>query len=338
MTDNPRETVIVPGIGPIPKPLRRDIIDLDDAGDGRFQVGIDGVRRIVTPRDRKVEFVAFAGHTLAYVRSAMEHPAIYPLQPAAFEPPAEAVLMDLDGTSVNSESFWMWIIEQTTAQLLNSAAFALEPVDEPYVSGHSVSEHLQYCIAKYCPGKTVEEARDVYFEITHRELQAILAGHGRQDAFTPAPGLREFLLTLKDRNIRIGLVTSGLHEKAWPEIVAAFRAMDLGDPLTFYDAIITAGHALRRGQAGTLGELEPKPHPWLYAETARVGLGIGPEQRHRVVGIEDSGAGAVSIRLAGFTAIGIEGGNIVDSGTRPLLHCLCASLSAALPVILGTDR
>ena len=43
-------------------------------------------------------------------------------------------------------------------------------------------------------------------------------------------GLKEFLLTLKERGIKIALVTSGLHEKAWPEIVAAFRALKPGRP------------------------------------------------------------------------------------------------------------
>lgn len=54
----------------------------------------------------------------------------------------------------------------------------------------------------------------------------------------------------------------------------AFRQLDLGDPADFYDAIISAGQPLRKGHAGTLDELEPKPHPRLYVETARVGLGI----------------------------------------------------------------
>jgi len=326
----------IPGVGPIAPEHVGDFIDLDATSDGGFRVGADGVRRIVTPRDRKVEFIAFAGKTLAYVKSALGHPALYPLEPARFEAPAEAVLMDLDGTSVHSEHFWMWIIEQVVARLLDNPGFALAPEDEPHVSGHSVSEHLQYCIRRYCPGKKVEEARRHYFEITRRELQAILDGHGRPDAFTPAPGLKDFLLTLKDRKIRIGLVTSGLFEKAWPEIVSAFRTLALGDPLEFYDAIISAGNAIRKGQVGTLGELEPKPHPWLYAETARIGLGLDASHRHRIIGMEDSGAGVVSIRLAGFAAIGVAGGNLVKSGVRPLLAAECSTLADALPLILGT--
>lgn len=325
----------ISGIGTFPAAFRDDLEERATGGNGLWQVGRDGVTRILSPRDGKVDFILFADKTLAYVHSAMGYPAIYPLEDASFDAPAEAVLMDLDGTSVHSEHFWVWVIEQSTARLLDNPRFTLEPADAPFVSGHSVSEHLQYCITKYCPEKTVEEARRHYFDITHHELAEILAGRGRADAFTPAPGLKEFLLTLKDRGVRIGLVTSGLYEKAWPEIVSAFRTLKLGDPLDFYDAIISAGAAIRRGQVGTLGELAPKPHPWLYAETARVGLGLDPARCSRTVGLEDSGAGVVSIRLAGFAAIGIDGGNIAASGTRPLLTASCPTLLDALPMILG---
>jgi beta-phosphoglucomutase len=299
------------------------LIPLVACNDGRFRPGADGVISVTATGDGKVEFIAFADHTLAYVRSALGYPAYYPVHPVALERPVRAVLMDLDGTSVRSERFWIWIIEQTTASLLGDPRFALEVSDLPYVSGHSVSEHLEYCIRKYCPGRTVEEARAAYFEHTQREMRAILEGRGRADAFVPAPGLKEFLLSLKERRIKIALVTSGLYEKAYPEIVAAFRAMNLGDPTEFYDAIITAGFPMRRGEIGTLGELSPKPHPWLYAEAARVGLGIPFEARNSVVGIEDSGAGVCAIRLAGFPTIGMAGGNIVQSGTRALCDFYC---------------
>jgi beta-phosphoglucomutase-like phosphatase (HAD superfamily) len=162
-------------------------------------------------------------------------------------------------------------------------------------------------------------------------------GRGRADAFVPSPGLKEFLCALKGMGIKIGLVTSGLYEKAWPEILSAFRSLDMGDPVDFYDAIITAGFPMQKGQgAGTLGELSPKPHPWLYAEVARVGLGMAFEDRHHVVGIEDSGAGVCSIRLAGFSVIGFGGGNINESGTRGLCDHYCDTFEEILQIIRGS--
>jgi beta-phosphoglucomutase len=310
------------------------LVEWQTGADGRFRVGCDGVMAILTPADRKVEFICFADKTLCYIRSAMGYPALYPLESVRIERPVRAVLMDLDGTSVRSEDFWIWMIERTTAHLLRDSHFRLEEADLPHVSGHSVSEHLQHCIAKYVPQAAVEEARTVYFEIVRTELDVIQQGQGRPTAFQPAPGLKALLQTLKQHGVSIGLVTSGLYEKAWPEILCAFRVMGLGDPRDFYDAIITAGFPLRAGQPGTLGELEPKPHPWLYAETARVGLGIDYADRHRVVGIEDSAAGVVSIRLAGFAVIGLSGGTIEAGGTAGLCSHLCRSLDEIAALIL----
>ena len=327
--------LILPGLGVI---RRSDgLVALDACSDGRFRVGRDGVRHVLTPADRRVEFVVFEDRTLAFVNSSLGYPAYYPVQPVAIERPVRAVLMDLDGTTVRSEPFWVWMIEKTTGSLLGDPAFTLDDSDLPYVSGFSVSEHLQYCIRKYCPGRTVEEARRHYFEHTHREMREILEGRGRTDAFVPAPGVKEFLLALKADRIRIGVVTSGLHEKAWPELVAAFRAMGLGDPRAFYDAIVTAGFPIRAGEPGTLGELSPKPHPWLYAEVCRVGLGIPFEDRHHVIGIEDSGAGVCAVRLAGFATIGMAGGNIPESGTLPLCQHYCTSFDEVLAIIRGSD-
>lgn len=321
----------IPGLGSIP--ASSTLIPIIKCSDNTFEVGRQGVVSILTTGDRKVEFINFEDHSLAFVRSAMGYPAYYPIQPVHLEKPVRAVLMDLDGTTVRSEEFWIWIIQMTIASLLGNPNFTLEEEDLPFVSGHSVSEHLSYCIKKYCPAETVEKARSFYFSHTNRELNEIMEGRGKAGAFKPAPGIKNFLLELKKMGVKIGLVTSGLYEKAWPEILSAFQTMNLGDPCEFYDAIISAGYPLRKGSVGTLGELSPKPHPWLYAETFRVGLGMNFEERHSVVGIEDSGAGICSIRLAGITAIGISGGNIIESGTRFLCDHYCENFEEILNVI-----
>lgn len=306
---------------------------LASCGDGMFCVGKNGVKSIVSTGDGKMEFIAFEDHTLAYVKSSMGYPAYYPVHPVRLEKPVKAVLMDLDGTTVRSEEFWIWIIEKTTASLLGDLSFSLEESDLPHVSGHSVSEHLKYCIAKYCPEKSVEAAREYYFRHTHHEMDEILKGRGRKGAFKPTPGVKEFLMELKAMDVKLGLVTSGLYEKAYPEILSAFETLNMGDPRKFYDCIITAGFPLRKGEVGTLGELSPKPHPWLYAETCRVGLGIEFCDRNHVVGIEDSAAGVCSIRLAGFPTIGISEGNIISSGTRDLCTHYCETFDEILAIL-----
>lgn len=308
---------------------------LSQTHDGRFVTGKNGVADIVSTGDDKVEFVSFGNSSLACVKSAISYPVYYPVKPVALEMPVRAVLMDLDGTTVRSEDFWIWIIQMSIASLLNNPKFELEEADLPFVSGHSVSEHLQYCIDKYCPGEAIDKARSFYFEHTHREMEEIMAGRGKEGAFTPTVGVKDFLLELKSMGVKIGLVTSGLYEKAWPEILSAFKTLGMGDPKDFYDAIISAGFPLRKGSVGTLGELSPKPHPWLYSETAIVGLGEAFANRNHVVGIEDSGAGACSSRLAGYTTIGIAGGNIEESGTKAVCTYYEENFNDIMKIVKG---
>ena len=308
---------------------------LNQTEDGRFFTGKNGVVEIAETGDGKVEFISFAGHSLACVKSAVSFPAYYPVYPVQLDSPLKAVLMDLDGTTVRSEEFWIWIIQLSISSLMGNPKFEFEDADMPYVSGHSVTEHLQYCINKYCPGKSLEAARNFYFEHTRREMKEITEGRGRDGAFTPALGVKDFLYSLKDMGIKIGLVTSGLYEKAWPEILSAFKTLGMGSPEDFYDAIISAGFPLHKGSAGTLGELSPKPHPWLYSETAVVGLGVPFKERFHVLGIEDSGAGVCSIRLAGYTTVGIGGGNIIESGTRQLCGYYEETFDDILKIIKG---
>jgi beta-phosphoglucomutase-like phosphatase (HAD superfamily) len=272
---------------------------------------------------------------MAYVKSDMGYPAYYPLRDTNLQIPVKAVLMDLDGTTVKSESFWIWIIEKSVASVLRDDNFRLEEADIPFVSGHSTSEHLQYCLRKYAPEASFADAKNFYVEHSHKEMELILAGEGREGAFSPVPGIKEFLLFLKERNIKIALVTSGHYSKAYPEILSAFRNLGLGDPSCFYDTIITAGYPLRKGSIGTLGELEVKPHPWLYAEACRMGLNIPPEELGSVIGIEDSGAGVCAVRLAGCYTIGIAGGNIIESGTKGICHKFCDNFSGIINLIDG---
>lgn len=308
--------IVIPNLGCFDE--NSGLKNIKKCSDGIFSEGINGVKAVYATGDGKVEFICFEDSTLCYVLSAMGYTAYYPLRKTELKKPVKAVLMDLDGTSVRSEEFWIWIIQKSIASLTNNPDFCFEEADLPHVSGHSVSEHLQYCINKYCPDKKLEDARDFYFQHTHYEMNEIMEGRGKEGAFTPSKGLKEFLYKLKENNIKIGLVTSGLYEKAWPEILSAFNTLEMGDPKEFYDASISAGFPLRKGSVGTLGELSPKPHPWLYAETCSVGLGIPIEDSAYVVGIEDSGAGVCSIRLAGYNTIGFAGGNIESSGTKAL--------------------
>lgn len=255
----------------------------------------------------------------------------YRIKNVNLKTPVEAVLMDLDGTTVTSEEFWVYIIERTMARLTGNESFAFTEADIPFVSGFSTADHLRYAIDKYAAGADLREALKIYHGISEEELAKIMRGEGRTDAFKPTAGLKEFLLELKRRNIKIGLVTSGLDYKAIPEITSVFRTIGLGDPLKFYDCIMMGGRRKDVGEYGTIGELAAKPHPWVYTETAYNGLKISDPAR--VVGIEDSAAGALALRFAGFSVIGLESGNITSSGANWLCHKKVNTFSEILDII-----
>ena len=185
--------------------------------------------------------------------------AIYPLPKANYSGKAKYVLMDLDGTTVKSEEYWIWLIEKTVKKLLGDESFTFAEEDIPYVSGFSTIEHLDYCIKKYGIQKDVLEANRLYHQTAEYELGEILAGRGNAEAFHPREGLKEFLYELKKRGIKVGLATSGLDYKAIPEIVSAFRNLAMGEPLDFYDAAITGGKRKLKGDYGTMGEMAAVP-------------------------------------------------------------------------------
>jgi len=244
--------------------------------------------------------------------------ATYPFEKPQTEFPVQAVLMDLDGTTVISEEFWIYLIEKTVKQI-SSPDFRLSEEDTPFVSGFSTAEHLEYCLNKYKIPKTVNEALEVYHKTARFELNEIMEGRGNADAFKPRAGLKEFLDSLKKAGIKIGLATSGLDYKAIPEILSAFRVLDMGNPIEFYDAIITGGRRKGEGEYGTIGEMAVKPHPWIYAEL--IG-GLNVDKKHAIV-IEDSSAGLLSGRLAGMNVIGFNDGNLIQSG----LHEECIAIA-----------
>lgn len=254
--------------------------------------------------------------------------ASYMIKPVDFCGSAKTILMDLDGTTLTSEEFWVFVIEQTMQKLLGDVEFSLEEADIPFVSGFTTVDHLNYCLNKYSPDKDINSAIEYYHETAEFQLEEIMQGRGRIDAFKPAEGLKEFLTEVKRRKIKIGLATSGLDYKAIPEIVAAFRALNMGDPRNYYDAIITGGRRKDVGDYGTLGEVASKPHPWIYTELAYLGLKVTDPTT--VIGIEDSAAGVLSLRFSGFPVVGLNSGNITQSG----LDCLCCKKVNKLEEIL----
>ena len=262
-----------------------------------------------------------------YLEIGGDLPVRYELPDDPQEFPIECLLCDLDGTLIKSEAFWIELIERTVRETLGRP-FSLEESDLPFVSGYTTLQHLQYCLDKYAPQCSLIEANERYHRIAERELKEIEEGRGNLSAFCPREGAGDFLREVKRRGVRIGLATSGLRYKCVPEILALCRREKLGDPLKFFDAIITGGDRKGSGEYGTLGELCAKPHPFLYRELAQAGL----KQRNlrRAIGLEDSAAGVVSLRLAGVQALGFSDGNIRAAGFEDLCLKMISDFDSAL--------
>jgi phosphoglycolate phosphatase-like HAD superfamily hydrolase len=189
---------------------------------------------------------------------------------------------------------------------------------------------LGYCIDKYYPRLQLKDAIDTYYITAQRLLDKVINGTLDGIEIEPADYIKEFIQYLTDHDIKVGLVTSGVYEKAYPEIWSVCTKLEMGKPEDVYNSIITAGNPLREHQVGNLGELSAKPHPWLYLEEAIVGLNVNMNERKHVLGIEDSGAGICSLLASGIPAIGLAHGNIIKSGYGNFCIDICESLEDVL--------
>ena len=94
----------------------------------------------------------------------------YEIPDTDFSAPAKVVLTDLDGTSVKSEEFWVYLIEKTARVAGKNDALRLSEEDIPFVSGFSTAQHLGYVIEKYGLPCDLATATEVYHEVAKREL------------------------------------------------------------------------------------------------------------------------------------------------------------------------
>jgi beta-phosphoglucomutase len=235
---------------------------------------------------------------------------IYPFMTAIIKKPIKAVMMDMDGSSTDTEKLVLIAQRKMMAEALCMDAFEFKAKDMQHIMGDSTSNHINYLIREY--KLSPDKARDyekTYYRHYHQSLYDIKEGK-IQGLVQPMPHLKEFLLYLKENNIKVGLVTSSLQDEMEIVMDEVFRVMEMGvDFRNFYDGIISAGIQGQKGKIGTLGELCLKPHPWLYRDMGQRLLGMNLDEREHCVVIEDSTAGLVSGRLAGYPVIWVPHGD-----------------------------
>ncbi|MFC4359851.1 HAD family hydrolase [Halobium salinum] len=182
---------------------------------------------------------------------------------------AEAVLFDMDGVIVDSEAYWLAFEDE---ELFPNALAEPYP-DNEEITGMNFREIYDYLDANY----EVTTTREAFVERYHETARGIYA-----DDVALMPGFVDLVSTLRERGLRVGIVSSSPPE--WIQVVV--DRFDLGpfDVVRSADAIDGPG----------------KPEPDVY-EHAAADLDADPA---RCVVVEDSATGSRAAERAGMVVVG----------------------------------
>ena len=185
-------------------------------------------------------------------------PMTYALrEPETDWPHLGAVMMDMDGSSTDTEKLVLEAMRQMMGDALGDPGFRFKDEDFPHIIGDSTTNHLRWLLPHY--GIAVEDLPNHmanYYAKYHQTLRDIRDGKITEHLIEPMPHLREFLEWARERGIRVGLVTSSLQYEVDIVMPEVFRGMGLDpDHTAFYDGVIAAD---------AVGEPFLKPHPNLY--------------------------------------------------------------------------
>lgn len=206
----------------------------------------------------------------------------------------QAVMMDMDGSSTDTEKLVLEAMRQMMGEALGNPSFAFAREDFPHIIGDSTTNHVTWLIGKY---DLDPDRRDAciasYYARYHQTLRDIRDGRIADRLIEPMPFLGEFLTGLRERGIRVGLVTSSLKLEVDIVMPEVFKGIGFDpDYESWYDGVIAADN---------VGESFLKPHPNLYV-LMREQLGI-PASNCMVV--EDSTAGIAAGRVAGVSVYAV---------------------------------
>lgn len=177
-----------------------------------------------------------------------------------------ALLLDLDGTCVDSEAIW----EQVERRYVESHGGVLTPDMRRIMVGAPM----------WLTVRTIAEAvgQDIDEQAVDNELVTGVAGHMRTHGVPWIPGVRELMARMHEGGVPIGLVTASNSRVA---TVVAESAAEYGVPFT---VMVTGSDPVAT-----------KPDPAPYVEAARrLGVPIG-----QCVAVEDSVTGAASASASG---------------------------------------
>lgn len=189
----------------------------------------------------------------------------------------QAVVFDLDGTLVDLRAVYV-LAHQLTAREVLAIELDEARILELMAAGSPIREHMAHLD---------EEAADRLVEVFVERYR-----QQRADLAQPFAGVDELLACLRDRDIRIAVVTSKLRDDAVPELAATRLEEYVEVLVTFEDT----------------NQHKPSPAPQLEA-LRRLGASGG-------VGVGDLPSDIASARAAGLRALGVSWGYGSVQGLR----------------------
>lgn len=182
--------------------------------------------------------------------------------------PFQAVIFDMDGTLLDTESVFKTIVFEVCSEL----GFEMTDAVHTSMVGGSHERTNQLLI----------EAYGVAFPYALFDERCRVIMRERSHAGVPVkPGAREFIDDLRERGIPTAVATSSRHPHAEHHLSAA-GLLDLFETVVTRDDVVN-----------------PKPHPEPYLTAARR-LGIEPLQ---CLALEDSNAGVRAAHSAGMQTV-----------------------------------
>jgi len=188
----------------------------------------------------------------------------------------DAVCFDMDGVLVDSEDYW---VPYEREELLPE--IGLEDLDIDEITGMNYREIYEYLSDTYGIETDRREFLGWYEETAERVYG---------EDVTLLPGAQELVDDLRDRAVRVAIVSSSPHD--WIDVVRGRFELDV-------DAVVSADALAGPG----------KPHPAVY-EHAAGELGVAPA---RAVAVEDSVHGIESAGRAGMHVVGFRHGRADDT-------------------------
>ncbi|EOD00449.1 HAD family hydrolase [Caldisalinibacter kiritimatiensis] len=182
----------------------------------------------------------------------------------------KAVIFDLDGTIVDS----MWIWKQIDIDFLAKRNIDLPDDLQKAIEGMSFTETAIYFKNRFNLEETVDEIKEEWNDMAYDFYT---------NKVTLKKGVREFIINLKEKDIKLGIGTSNSRE-------LATQVLKKHDILKYFDTLRTSCE-VDKG----------KPHPDVFLKVAE-DLNVEPED---CLVFEDTYAGVLAAKRAGMNVFAV---------------------------------